>query len=371
MVQNLLLVLFCIFNVHLLALNSDIFYKKLQEPTPEWMKEQIQHDLSSLQKKLSEKCIDELFENRPALVRVKVAQNKLIIHKSKKLGNKEVADLIVSHLMELHNLVPLPDVDFLISTRDFFTLDNNFQPCQLPDAPNLPILIMSKCKKDNGLIIIPDWFALNGYEPEKSLVLEGNRIYPWEQKLDLLFFRGANSGVWDRVNWRSAPRPKLAALSLQYPHLIDAKFSHLLVYEKNPEMGESIKNEGMLGDRVSMKEHPRFRYLINVEGHCASAPRFPLLLHSNSVVFSNVTDSLLWFYGAIKPFIHFIPVAEDLSDLLSQLEWAMNHDNECRRISENARQFASENLTQESAYLYMYRLLEEYSKQQREYYHLE
>lgn len=81
-----------------------------------------------------------------------------------------------------------------------------------------------------------------------------------------------------------------------------------------------------------------------------------------------MTNSVLWFYGTIKPYVHFIPVAEDFSDIFTQLEWAKTHDEQCKEISENARQLAAEVLSQETNYLYLYRLLEEYSKKQACYY---
>lgn len=110
---------------------------------------------------------------------------------------------------------------------------------------------------------------------------------------------------------------------------------------------------------------------MDIDGNCAATPRFPLLLHTNSLVFKSVTDSIQWFYGKIKPYTHFVPVAEDLSDLVTQIKWAKKHDKKCKEISDNARQLADEVLSQESVYLYLYKLLEEYSRRQHDQYHLE
>lgn len=164
--------------------------------------------------------------------------------------------------------------------------------------------------------------------------------------------------------WMSYPRPRLMGLAIQYPHLIDAKFTHLF----HAEYYEFVNRSGYMGNFVTMQDHPRYRYLLDLDGNCASTPRFPLLLHSNSVILKNMTNSILWFYGTIQPYVHFIPVAEDISDIFTQLEWAKAHDEECRKISENARQLAADVLTEESVYLYFYRLLEAYSNKQKDYY---
>jgi hypothetical protein len=129
-----------------------------------------------------------------------------------------------------------------------------------------------------------------------------------------------------------------------------------------------MTKEGMVGNQVPLKDFPRYRYLMDVDGHTANTPRVALLLHSNSVMVKQVTDDMLWFYPALKPYVHFIPVKQDLSDLLPQLEWAKNHEKECTEIVRNANQLAAEALSPEAIYLYLYRLLEAYSSKQREYY---
>ncbi|MGH2611461.1 MAG: glycosyl transferase family 90, partial [Rhabdochlamydiaceae bacterium] len=73
-------------------------------------------------------------------------------------------------------------------------------------------------------------------------------------------------------------------------------------------------------------------------------------------------------YKELKPYVNFIPVAEDLSDIITQIEWAKNHDAECQKIAENAYRTAEEVLRLECSYLYLYRLLEAYSKKQQKYY---
>jgi hypothetical protein len=379
--------------IHLDAVNPVLFQQKLREPTPQWMIEQIEKDLAPFKKELSRKFLDGLFTmageeffldevvsrrkqlslfEQLYLVRVRVTQGVLTIQASdtsKQTG--WVHDIIIPRIKELHSIASLPDIDFVFTGRDYTAL-HEWRPCLPPDTPLLPIFVMSKCSHDKGLILFPDWFALDdGYEPAKSQILQGNKKCSWESKITLLLFRGADSGVWDRLNWRSYPRPKLVALSLKYPHLIDAKFSTLLDYDSTSEIRETIKSEGMMGNFVSMVDHPRYKYVMDVDGHCAAAPRLPLLLHSNSVLFKNMTSSRLWFYPSMKPYVHFVPVKEDLSDLITLLKWARFHDKECKKISQNAQELAAEVLSHESIYLYLYRLLCEYSKKQQEQYNLE
>ncbi len=348
----------------LYSFENSIFFQKLSEPTPQWMFDQIEEDLAPHGIDLSQYYIEEIFSKNHdllKLVRVRVINGEVNVFKSTSTTNHPTPDLIIPHLYALSKLIRLPDIDFLFTAHD-----GMFSP--------LPIFCVTKgcvtglseeeMRKGNGIIVIPDMFAFGGYEPNKTQVLEGNLLYPWDDKINLAFYRGSDIGVDDLSTWMNYPRPRLVLLSNQHPHLIDAKFTGLY----SACHTKFAQDNGLMGQYLSMKDHPRYKYLMNVEAGCANTPRFSLLLHTNSVVLKNETNSILWFYKALSPFEHFIPVAGDLSDLLSKIEWAKDHDSECKKISENARKLAAEVLTSEAVYLYLYRLLEAYSLKQKSYY---
>lgn len=359
--RSILSLFFVFTTLSLHGLNTELFYKKLREPIPEWMSEQIQQDLAPFQKQLSQKYLDQLFAKDEFLqVRVRVKNGNISIEKSRSAEKHGAADSIIPHFMGLHHVMPLPDMDFIFSAADGIG-------CH-PKGPAYPILTISKCRQDAGVILMPDWFALNGYEPDKAKVLEGNRAYPWPKKIEKIFFRGGDTGIQDGRSfetWKKSIRPKLVAFSLKYPSLVDARFAITL---HNKQFVEDAKREGYIGNYVQLKDYIQFKYLIDLDGNCASAPRLALLLYSNSVTFKHITDSMQWFYKALKPNVHFIPLKEDLSDLFTQLHWAKTHDADCQIISENARRLASEVLSREMVYLYLYRLLEEYAMKQQDYY---
>jgi Glycosyl transferase family 90 len=361
--KNLIFVLLCLIRINVEAINPEIFHQKLSQPTPKWITDQINHDLAPFKKELGRKFLDKLFgKENLCLVRVRVKKGILTVERSKLAKAHNIPDKIIPHLYVLHALKPLPDIDFV------FTAHDALSPQVDLNAECLPIFCITKNKYDRGYILFPDWYALKGFEPQKSDILKGNQHYQWDSKTPLLFFRGSDTGIFDRSKWLSCTRPKLIALSLKHPHLINARFLPRLFH---PEWLEIAKKEGFLGDCVSLENHIKYKYLMDVDGNCAATPRLPLLLHSNSIILKNTTDSMLWFYGKLEPYTHFVPVAEDLSDLLIQIQWAKTHDEECIKISRNARLLAAEIFTQESIYLYLYRLLESYAKRQGEQYYLD
>ncbi|EKX40918.1 hypothetical protein GUITHDRAFT_54660, partial [Guillardia theta CCMP2712] len=62
----------------------------------------------------------------------------------------------------------------------------------------------------------------------------------------------------------------------------------------------------------------------------------------------------------LQPFVHFIPLSEDLSDLVEMVEWAIEHDEEVRRIVQNALEFVRTRLTPQRIICYWANLLEAY-----------
>lgn len=80
---------------------------------------------------------------------------------------------------------------------------------------------------------------------------------------------------------------------------------------------------------VSLEDHTKYKYLIDASGQGYSA-RIKYLLFSRRPLF--IIDREYWDWIGIDliPWVHFIPVKADLSDLLDQINWADNHPLEAK-----------------------------------------
>lgn len=87
----------------------------------------------------------------------------------------------------------------------------------------------------------------------------------------------------------------------------------------------------------------QYKYQINVDGTVA-AYRFPYLLAGGGLVFKQQSPYYEHFYSGLKEWEHFVPVKRDLSDLVSQIKWAIDHDEEAQTIARNGQIFANDNL---------------------------
>lgn len=103
------------------------------------------------------------------------------------------------------------------------------------------------------------------------------------------------------------------------------------------------------------------RYLFNFRGVAASF-RFKHLFLCDSIVFHVGNEWLEFFYDALKPWVHYIPVRQDLSDARELIEFAQENDSVVREIARRGREFIKQHLRMDDIYCYWRELIIEYTK---------
>jgi hypothetical protein len=58
-----------------------------------------------------------------------------------------------------------------------------------------------------------------------------------------------------------------------------------------------------------------------------------------------ICDAKCWFLKFAQPFVHYIPIRDDLEDLLEKIDWVRTHDAEAKQIAERALQFSKDHFT--------------------------
>lgn len=336
------------------AFNDDLFRSLLEKPIPDWMETQINADLLKFSKKdLHVKNIRGFFkeDNFGMMIYISICNGQIQINHNQRT-NKGILEAYNQCFNHLNSLVQLPNLECIISFEDALILNDNM--------PLIPILTVSKKKSLNNLILFPDWAAVNGYKPSHDQTVSGSLKYPWAIKKNVIFWRGTSTGIFNLEKWLSFPRSKLIQLSLENPSVIDARF--VGIHQK--EIEKEAKALGYLGNWVSMTKHGYYKYLIDVDGNSSTWPRCYCLLLSNSVMLKQCSENIQWFYIGLESYKHYIPITDDLSDLLPQYNWAVQNDNLCQQIANNGTCFAKQHLSHEAVYLYIYKLLERYSELQ-------
>lgn len=89
-----------------------------------------------------------------------------------------------------------------------------------------------------------------------------------------------------------------------------------------------------------------YKYLIDIEGAGWSG-RLKFLLYSKRPLLVVDRDFVDYFYEDLEPFKHYIPVKNDLSDLVDKTKWIINNEDRAQEIANNAYDFAINNFKKE------------------------
>eukprot|EP00475_Leptophrys_vorax_P034209 TRINITY_DN54949_c0_g2_i1.p1 TRINITY_DN54949_c0_g2~~TRINITY_DN54949_c0_g2_i1.p1 ORF type:complete len:426 (-),score=84.93 TRINITY_DN54949_c0_g2_i1:47-1324(-) len=181
------------------------------------------------------------------------------------------------------------------------------------------------------------WLATSRPTVVTPIYFQEPNFSTWHQKLEIAVWRGTTTGGagWS-MQHQGGIRFKLVNLSLEHPHLLDAKFSGI-VQTDNQELIQYLQDTGRLCRTclIDSSSWHKWKYLVVVDGN-SNADRFPYFLATGSVVLRQEWVGLEVFEYGLKPWVHYIPVKRDLSDLIEKIEWAKSHDEQCKQIAMNA-----------------------------------
>lgn len=92
-------------------------------------------------------------------------------------------------------------------------------------------------------------------------------------------------------------------------------------------------------DWINRDEMLQYKYLLDIDGNASTWDATAWKLNSNSVILKTESIWKQWFYNGFIPWVHYIPIANDFSDLQEKYKWCEEHQEECEKIVENAKNF--------------------------------
>lgn len=105
---------------------------------------------------------------------------------------------------------------------------------------------------------------------------------------------------------------------------------------------ENLDVDVFLGANISLPEQLRYRYIVDVDGFARTWSAWAWKMMSGSTVLSLASIWTSFFNEQFLPWEHFVPIANDSSDLAEKLQWCREHDSECQAIAERAQKRAME-----------------------------
>ncbi|GFZ43509.1 hypothetical protein JCM24511_01229 [Saitozyma sp. JCM 24511] len=250
-----------------------------------------------------------------------------------------------------------------------------------PSKELLPVMAMCKTTLHSDVLAVSmeAWTEDVGDDP------------PWEQKKDdRMLWRGKNTGIYfkDGVPWDISQRVNLVertALDEGYLPLLDVTPDNAPVgaprqtlidrlntdlmdvafvdepIQCDPEICEIVKETYAYKGRKDWKAGNQYKYLLDLDGNGWSA-RFKRLMSTNSVVLKS-TIFPEWYQDRIQPWIHYVPIKADLTDLYDVLAFFREgHDDLAKEIADEGKVWSKSFWRKEDMVSYQFRLFLEYAR---------
>jgi hypothetical protein len=276
----------------------------------------------------------------------------------------------VSHMSDMFRTLcrerKLPDVEFFINRRDFPLLKRNYtEPYNhIYDSENQPLLshryekyspiLGGSTTKNFADISIPTWKdwarvrALEGCFFEKTLDENKNELtqISWKDKIPTAVFRGSSTGYGvSKENNQRINLLNVCSSFLEKEFLVNVGITNWnnrpRKIQGNPYLQTiSPDIQKTRASKLSPQEQCNYKYIINIDGH-VTAFRLSLELSMGSVILlvGSEMDYSIWFMKFLKPYVHYVPVCKDLSNLREIILWCRDNDDKCEMIANNSRTF--------------------------------
>ena len=252
----------------------------------------------------------------------------------------------------LNSLKNLPDGVFLMNLTDavilrkdgkdpWFTITGDKM---LEDKYNFDshIPILSSCGATSYWDIpIPNYDDIRfifGYDKFGDFELN------WDKKINKAVFRGGATGcgLFPDTNMRlkigTIKSDKLDA-GVTYARSNSFKF--------DPKHGLGYLNSNVKPvSFMKFEDQSKYKYIINIDGN-VGAYRLLKSMLTKSVILKVGGMYKLWCEYVMEPYVHYVPVKDDLSDLLEIIDWCISNDDKCKDIVENAFILVKEILNKE------------------------
>lgn len=173
---------------------------------------------------------------------------------------------------------------------------------------------------------------------------------PFAARQETIKWRGRLTGpdYPDADNCHRFPRYHLLKVAAANPAILDARVTH---YDNVPDTdaGRALRREldGMLGGlapEIPPSDFVLYKYLVSTDGVASTWKRVANSLWTGSVLLMQHRWRQ-FFYPGLVAWEHYVPVADDMSDLPSLHAWLRAHSEQAERIGEAGRCFAKAFLT--------------------------
>ncbi len=202
------------------------------------------------------------------------------------------------------------------------------------------------CSSRDDVLLIPDVYFINsdGFQWARKAA---KTAPAWSERDDLIVWRGSATGIgaladdrMEAANDRLKQRVRLC-LMLRNASGVDARIVKIVRRAKGGERKRLLEHR-LVGRRIRERTWARRKFAIDIDGNTNSWSNFyvRLLLGCCVIKIASPSGFRQWYYAALQPWVHYVPVQADMADLFEKIEWCRAHTEECRAIAEAGQAFA-------------------------------
>lgn len=198
----------------------------------------------------------------------------------------------------------------------------------------------------HAAVLIPDYgfLASDGYGHLRRWADDNDRN--WDSRSTTVLWRGATSGAGlisspEMAEDQLIPRVQLCLRAKSIAGT-DVRIANI-AQSDTPELDrERLSQAGIMGERVPVEAWAGHKFAIDIDGNTNSFGTMlsRLILGCCVLKVSSPQDWRQWYCDSVEPWVHFVPIKSDLSDLAEKIEWCREHDQECREIAVRGNAFA-------------------------------
>jgi hypothetical protein len=246
-------------------------------------------------------------------------------HFSCAMSDGSIIHFIQNYLNELYNIQNINTLFILFQCDGNVNKELIYGFKELSESRNQKLIVGTLGQKNNNIdfdylyLPLDDSFFLHGMFTH----LNPNCV-DWDNRKPIAFWRGECSG--GGIN---SARVRSAKELIDYPHS-DVK----LTDEHKWSINKNIPSNLFVEKRVHFTEFFNYKIFLIIDGNVIASNH--MWGFATGCVPMIISDATCWFQDFLSPFVNYIPIQYDLSDLKEKIDWVVNHDEEARQISKNA-----------------------------------
>ena len=119
--------------------------------------------------------------------------------------------------------------------------------------------------------------------------------------------------------------------------LVDAALVRPVQYLHEEVIPDQVEHVTLYREKMSIEEMLRYKAIIMLEGNDVSSG-MKWALYSNSVVMTQPPTKTSWaMEEMMEPWVHYIPLNQELTDVDEKMQWVIDHDEEAKEIARRGR----------------------------------